>query len=71
MVQRIVDTQDRRSVQVSLTGKGKALIEEAVGTHTKVQDRVLAPLPLEQRRLLAELLETVLASLPGEGAPIE
>ncbi|RYE91907.1 MAG: MarR family transcriptional regulator, partial [Oxalobacteraceae bacterium] len=32
MVQRIVDTQDRRSVQVSLTEKGKALIEEAVGT---------------------------------------
>lgn len=71
MVERIVDAQDRRSVQVSLTRKGRALIEEAVGTHTEVQNLVLAPLAIEQRQALAVLLKTVLSSLPGEGAPTE
>jgi DNA-binding MarR family transcriptional regulator len=71
MVERIVDAQDKRSVQVSLTGKGKALLEEAVGTHTEVQNRLLAPLTLEQRQVFAELLKTVLSILPGEGAPAE
>lgn len=67
MVERIVDAQDRRSVQVSLTSKGIALIEEAVGVHTGIQNLVLAPLAPEQRRALAGLLKTVLAGLPGEG----
>lgn len=69
MVERIVDPQDRRSVQVSLTVKGRALIEDAVGTHTEVQNLVLAPLTLEQRQLLAGFLKTVMSSLPGECAP--
>lgn len=64
MVRRIVDAQDRRSVQMSLTEKGKALIEEAVVTHTEVQNAVLAPLTLEQRQVLAELLKTILSSMP-------
>lgn len=68
MVKRIVDAQDRRSFQVSLTETGRALIEDAVVTHTQVQNRVLAPLTLEHRQVLAELLKTVLMSLPGEGA---
>lgn len=71
MVERIVDAQDRRSVQVSLTVKGRSLIEDAVGTHTGVQNLVLAPLTIEQRQVLAELLKTVLSSLPDEGAPAE
>lgn len=71
MVERIIDAQDRRSAQVSLTDKGRALIEEAVGTHTEIQNLVLASLTLEQRQGLAELLKTVLSSLPGEAAPAE
>jgi len=66
MVERISDVEDRRSSQVVLTDKGKALIEEAVGTHTAIQNAVLAPLSAEQRELLAGLLRMVLGALPGE-----
>jgi DNA-binding MarR family transcriptional regulator len=71
MVERISDERDRRSVQVALTGLGKALIDEAVVTHTEVQNSVLAPLSAEQRITLAGLLKLVLSNLPGESAPVE
>ncbi len=70
MVERISDEQDRRSMQVALTIQGKALIEEAVVTHTEVQNLLLAPLSAEQRNTLAGLLKLVLSNLPGEGAPV-
>jgi DNA-binding MarR family transcriptional regulator len=66
MIERISDVQDRRSSQVALTAKGKALIEEAVGAHTEIQNSVLAPLSGEQREALAQMLKVVLGALPGE-----
>lgn len=68
MVERISDEQDRRSSQVALTAKGKALIEEAVGAHTEIQNAVLAPLSGKQRDVLAGLLKVLLGALPGEGS---
>ncbi|MBA1243377.1 MarR family winged helix-turn-helix transcriptional regulator [Pseudomonas japonica] len=71
MVERLVDADDRRSLQVSLTPEGRAMIEEAVATHTEVQNLLLAALTSEQRDTLAALLKTILSSLPGECAPNE
>lgn len=71
MIERIVDEQDRRSVQVCLSERGKALIEQAVNTHTEIQNCVLAPLKAEQRQTLAGMLKSVLTHLPGECAPTE
>lgn len=68
MVERISDEQDRRSSLVALTAKGKALIEEAVGAHTEIQNAVLTPLSGEQREVLARLLKVLLGALPGEGS---
>lgn len=69
MVERVADAKDRRSLQVALTAQGRALIEQAVVTHTEIQELVLASLGMEQRHALARLLKAVLADLPGEGAP--
>lgn len=69
MVERVADANDRRSLQVALTAQGKALIEQAVVTHTDIQELVLASLGMEQRHELARLLKAVLANLPGEGEP--
>jgi DNA-binding MarR family transcriptional regulator len=71
LVERAVDQHDRRSLQVSLTKRGKSLIEQAVGTHTDIQNQLLLPLSIEQQHVLAELLKKVLAYLPGESSPDE
>lgn len=68
MIERISSDHDRRSSQVALTPLGQALIEEALGTHTAVQNSLLAPLSVEQRDTLAGLLKIVLLHLPGEDA---
>ena len=68
MVHRVVDPQDRRSLQVALTEKGKALIEQAIVTHTEVQNILLRPLGTAQQETLAELLKNIISLLPGEGA---
>ncbi|WP_462401619.1 MarR family winged helix-turn-helix transcriptional regulator [Pseudomonas sp. Marseille-QA0332] len=69
MVERIADSQDKRSSQVALTVGGKELIDQAVLTHTEIQELVLAPLSEQQRADFAQLLKRVLVHLPGEGAP--
>ncbi|AFN57033.1 DNA-binding MarR family transcriptional regulator [Zymomonas mobilis] len=66
MIERIADSQDKRSSQVALTEKGKALIEQAVKTHTEVQNRVLAVLEPEQCQILAGLLKKILLNLSDE-----
>ncbi|WP_313643484.1 MarR family transcriptional regulator [Pseudomonas sp.] len=69
MVERIADSQDKRSSHVALTAGGKELIDQAVLTHTEIQELVLAPLNEQQRADFARLLKHVLVHLPGEGAP--
>lgn len=66
VIERIADSQDKRSSQVALTEKGKVLIEQAVKTHTDVQNEVLAVLEPEQRQNLAGLLKKILLNLSDE-----
>lgn len=66
LIERIADAQDKRSSRVALSERGKVLIEQAVVTHTQIQDAVLAPLDAAERDALALLLKRLLVPLPGE-----
>ncbi|CAM5424773.1 MarR family winged helix-turn-helix transcriptional regulator [Streptomyces aurantiogriseus] len=61
LLRRSPDPHDRRGLQVTLTEKGLALVEEAVGTGLAVQTEALsAALDAEQAGRLADLLRELL-----------
>ncbi|MDR6755365.1 DNA-binding MarR family transcriptional regulator [Mycoplana sp. BE70] len=56
LVERVQNPQDGRSVLISLTSRGLALVDEAVTAHVENQHRLAAALsPAEQRELDALL----------------
>ena len=63
LVRRRSSGSDRRSVLVSLTSKGKSLVDEAIQTRLDDANEVLDELTLSNRRLLTELLREVVAGL--------
>jgi len=67
LIERLPSPTDRRSVLVRLTGKGFDVIDQAVGAGLAEQQRMLAHLPEEKRRQLADLLrEAMLLSTGGD-----
>ena len=62
LVERSPSPSDRRSVLVSLTGQGLAVIDEAVAAGLAEQQRLLARLPEAKRRQLDDLLREALAA---------
>ncbi|AYM63830.1 MarR family transcriptional regulator [Agrobacterium fabrum] len=60
LVERIHNPQDRRSVLISLTERGFAIVEEAVGAHVDNQHRLVAHLSEEERDTLGGLLKRFL-----------
>ena len=60
LVERIHNPQDRRSVLISLTKRGFAVVEEAVGAHVENQHRLVAHLSEEERDTLDGLLKRFL-----------
>lgn len=60
LVVRIHNPQDRRSVLISLTERGFAIVEEAVGAHVENQHRLVAHLSEEERAALNGLLKRFL-----------
>ncbi|KEY54689.1 transcriptional regulator [Agrobacterium tumefaciens] len=60
LVERIHNPQDRRSVLISLTERGFAIVEEAVGAHVDNQHRLVAHLSEEERDTLDGLLKRFL-----------
>src|SRR4051812_33901093 len=58
---------DRRGVVVKLTGKGLALIDEAVAAHVANEHEILSGLARPEQTMLARLLEKLLASLASPG----
>ncbi|WP_280138678.1 MarR family winged helix-turn-helix transcriptional regulator [Trujillonella endophytica] len=72
---RTPDPADRRALQVRLTDGGRALIDEAVGAGLEQQQQMLAGLPEDRLRRIADDLRDVLASVErhaaeGERAPV-
>lgn len=60
LVERIHNPNDRRSVLISLTEQGFAIIEEAAGAHVENQHRLVAGLTEEERATLNQLLKRFL-----------
>ncbi|MET7397619.1 MarR family transcriptional regulator [Dactylosporangium sp. NPDC005572] len=60
-VTRSPDPADRRGLVITLTDRGRELIDEAVGVGLAAQREVLERLPEADRRSLADLLRALLA----------
>lgn len=60
LVRRAPSDADRRSVLVSLTDAGRALVDAALPDHVATEERLLAGLDAAQREQLASTLRTVL-----------
>ncbi|MCL8017956.1 MarR family winged helix-turn-helix transcriptional regulator [Streptomyces sp. AS02] len=66
LLRRSPDPHDRRGLHVTLTEKGLALIDEAVGAGVAVQTEALSALTDEQADQLADLLRELLAGTPED-----
>lgn len=66
LVTRAANPEDGRSVLISLTDRGLAVIEAAVAAHVQVQARLVAPLSDADRQALDALLRTYLAAMEGD-----
>ena len=67
LVRRRADPGDRRQVQVELTERGHALIDEAFPALVAEDERLLLALPANQRRALSALLRTLLTAWEEAG----
>ncbi|MEU0196939.1 MULTISPECIES: MarR family transcriptional regulator [unclassified Streptomyces] len=65
LLRRSPDPHDRRGLQVTLTDKGLALVDEAVGAGLAAQTEALSALDAEQAGQLAGLLRELLRSAEG------
>jgi DNA-binding MarR family transcriptional regulator len=60
LIRRERDPDDRRSVNVRLTDRGAALIEEAITAQAKEESRVMSALKPEEQRRLNQLLRKLI-----------
>ncbi|AXE85942.1 MarR family transcriptional regulator [Streptomyces sp. Go-475] len=65
LLRRSPDPHDRRGLHVTLTDKGLALVDEAVGAGLAAQTEALSALDAEQAGQLAGLLRELLRSAEG------
>jgi DNA-binding MarR family transcriptional regulator len=63
LVERLPDPEDRRALQIGLTSKGLALIDEAIETHLACEEKLIAVLDAAERECLAGLLRSLAVSL--------
>lgn len=63
LVKRIKSKEDRRSVQIALTEKGRTVIDEAVTAHVDTQTRLVSSLSHKEREVLDNLLQKYLSQL--------
>ena len=56
-VRRVPDKKDRRIKSVEMTAKGNKMLQEISLVHARVAEEFLAPLTLEERKVLKGLLE--------------
>ncbi|MFJ8540554.1 MarR family winged helix-turn-helix transcriptional regulator [Streptomyces sp. NPDC093586] len=65
LLRRSPDPHDRRALRVTLTDKGRELIDEAVGAGLAVQTEALSVLDADRAGHLADLLRDLLAGTEG------
>lgn len=63
LVTRETDPANRRSVVVSLTDRGRELVDGLLADHIRNEERLLAPLSAREQTQLADLLRKLLAGL--------
>jgi DNA-binding MarR family transcriptional regulator len=68
LVERRPNPDDRRSVEVALTERGRELADEAVTEHVENETRMLAPLTKAERRTLDELTSKLLGGFGERGS---
>jgi len=66
LIRRAPHPDDRRGVLVSLTDKGRKLIDQALEAHVENQRQILSGLTPAEQESLAGLLEKLLAGLNAE-----
>ena len=71
LVERIPDADDRRGIRVVLTARGRAVIDDAVRDHLENERRMLDVLSHSERRVLPELLRTLLLHLGDLADPLD
>ncbi|KPB02667.1 transcriptional regulator [Ahrensia marina] len=67
LVERIQNPQDKRSVLISLTEKGRRLIDDAVTDHVNTQARLVAPFSDKEFADLNNLLRSYLLKIGNNG----
>lgn len=67
LVARAHNPEDRRSMRISLTQKGREVIDAAVTDHVATQARLTAMLSEEERKALDEMLGRYLSRIEREG----
>jgi DNA-binding MarR family transcriptional regulator len=65
LIRRMPHPQDRRGLLVQLTDEGLGLIDRAVEAHVENEHAILAALNPKERKMLAGLLEKLIADLAG------
>lgn len=63
LVERVPDPDDRRSSLVALTGRGRAVVEDAMAAHMRCEAEMIAALPDDRRRALGALLRELLLDM--------
>jgi DNA-binding MarR family transcriptional regulator len=66
LAKRRLHPKDRRAREVSITPKGRQILEQARGLATRVEDDVLRGLSAAERRQLLTLLRRALSSAPPQ-----
>ena len=61
LVKRVPNPDDKRSVSVALTDKGRAVIDRAVTDHVATQERIVSVIDPDEQAQLNALLKTFLA----------
>lgn len=59
LIERVHDSEDRRSVKVVLSIKGFELADEIVVTHVATEEKLLSPLSKEEREMLRSILHKI------------
>jgi DNA-binding MarR family transcriptional regulator len=68
LVTRAQDTADRRGLVITLTDRGRGLVDEAVAAGLAAQRKILDRLPARSREQLAHLLRDLLAAATAPDA---
>jgi DNA-binding MarR family transcriptional regulator len=66
LIERRLDPGDRRGIVVSLTTRGRKLVERLAVGHLANERRLLAPLSRKEQETLAALLKTLLLAYEAE-----